>query len=128
MDGPRSTPQLSFSVREYKANCGAVITASHNPWHDNGFKVYFEDGAQVVAPHANSIVLQVNEVALSEVTPYLEINLESVVTLNAGADSSYLSVLDEIVLDHKLIAAQRPRIVFSPIHGTGAFSTVPALI
>ncbi|MEC8330439.1 MAG: phospho-sugar mutase, partial [Verrucomicrobiota bacterium] len=111
-----------------KANCGAVITASHNPWHDNGFKVYFEDGAQVVAPHANSIVLHVNEVALNEVTPYLEINLESVVTLSAAADSSYLSVLDEIVLDHELIVAQKPRIVFSPIHGTGAISTVPALI
>ncbi|MEC9227275.1 MAG: phospho-sugar mutase, partial [Verrucomicrobiota bacterium] len=85
-------------------------------------------GAQVVAPHANSIVLHVNEVALNEVTPYLEINLESVVTLSAAADSSYLSVLDEIVLDHELIVAQKPRIVFSPIHGTGAISTVPALI
>lgn len=126
-DGPRSTPQLSFSVREYKANCGAVITASHNPWHDNGFKVYFEDGAQVVSPHANSIVLQVNEVALDEVTAYLEINLDSVVTLNTTADRRYLCVLDEIVLDREVIAAQKPRIVFSPIHGTGAISTAPAL-
>ena len=47
-DGPRSTPQLSFTVREQKATAGIVITASHNPYHDNGYKVYFEDGAQVV--------------------------------------------------------------------------------
>ena len=126
-DGPRSTPQLSFSVREYKANCGAVITASHNPWHDNGFKVYFEDGAQVVSPHADSIVLLVNEVALNEVIPYLEINLERIVTLNDAADTRYLSALDEIALDRELIAAKKPSIVFTPIHGTGAISILPAL-
>ena len=62
-DGPRSTPQLSFAVRHYKATCGAVITASHNPAHDNGFKAYFEDGAQVVSPHAEGIVNLVNELS-----------------------------------------------------------------
>src|SRR5690606_28641060 len=55
-DGPRSTPQLSFSVRWLGAHAGVVITASHNPPHDNGFKAYFEDGAQVFAPHAKGIV------------------------------------------------------------------------
>ena len=63
-EGPRSTPQLSFAVRQFKATCGAVITASHNPPHDNGFKAYFEDGAQVVSPHAEGIVDLVNQVGL----------------------------------------------------------------
>ena len=74
----RSTPQLSFSVRHYNAHCGAVITASHNPYHDNGFKVYFDDGAQVVAPHAESIVDAVNAVDLSATIPFLEKCLEGV--------------------------------------------------
>ena len=72
-DGPRSTPQLSFAVREYGAHCGAVITASHNPPHDNGFKVYFGDGAQVVAPHAEAIVAQVQAVGLEAVLSLIHI-------------------------------------------------------
>ena len=71
---------MSFSVRHYNAHCGAVLTASHNPYHDNGFKVYFDDGAQVVAPHAESIVDAVNAVDLSATIPFLEKCLEGVNT------------------------------------------------
>ena len=59
-DGPRSTPELSFAVRNLKADAGIVITASHNPPHDNGYKAYFSDGAQVVEPHASGIIAEVN--------------------------------------------------------------------
>ena len=55
-EGPRSTPQVSFTVRYVRAHAGIVITASHNPPHDNGYKVYFEDGGQIVPPHAEGIV------------------------------------------------------------------------
>jgi phosphoglucomutase len=61
-DGPRSTPQLSFAVRELRADAGVVLTASHNPPHDNGFKAYFNDGAQIVDRHASGIVAEVNAI------------------------------------------------------------------
>ena len=126
-DGPRSTPQLSFAVREYSAHCGAVITASHNPPHDNGFKVYFEDGAQVVAPHAEAIVEQVQAVGLEALPPFLELDLSQIITLGAEADAAYLAVLEEGVLDKEVIERQSPKVVFSPIHGTGGVSSLPAL-
>lgn len=126
-DGPRSTPQLSFAVREYGATCGAVITASHNPPHDNGFKVYFEDGAQVVAPHAEGIVGLVNDVSLEEVPEFLAIDLAPVITLPPAADEAYQQLLEEMVIDHEVMEQEAPKIVFSPIHGTGAISSIPVL-
>ena len=126
-EGPRSTPQLSFAVRQNKAACGAVITASHNPAHDNGFKVYFDDGAQVVSPHAEGIVDLVNLVELSEVPAFLDVDLAPVISLGAKDDAAYLDVLKEMVIDAEVMEKQAPRIVFSPIHGTGAISSVPAL-
>ena len=126
-EGPRSTPQLSFAVRQNKATCGAVITASHNPPHDNGFKVYFEDGAQVVSPHAESIVDLVNQVKLEELPAFLDIDLAPVISLGEKDDQQYLELLREMVVDDEVMSAQAPKIVFTPIHGTGAISSVPAL-
>ena len=126
-DGPRSTPQLSFAVRQFKATCGAVITASHNPPHDNGFKAYFQDGAQVISPHAEGIVDLVNDVVLEELTEYLDADLSGVILLGDDADKAYISMLSEIVVDSDLIKEHSPKVVFSPIHGCGAISTVPLL-
>ena len=126
-DGPRSTPQLSFAVRQFKATCGAVITASHNPPHDNGFKAYFQDGAQVISPHAEGIVDQVNDVVLEELTEYLDADLSGVILLGEDADKAYISMLSEMVIDSDLIKEHSPKVVFSPIHGCGAISTVPLL-
>lgn len=126
-DGPRSTPQLSFAVRHFKATCGAVITASHNPSHDNGFKAYFEDGAQVVSPHAEGIVNLVNEVKLEELVQFLDLNLDHVIVLDSKADEPYLDLLEEMVVDTELMQKVAPKIVFSPIHGCGAISSVVTL-
>ncbi|MFP4674300.1 MAG: phospho-sugar mutase [Opitutales bacterium] len=125
--GPRSTPQLSFAVRQTKSTCGAVITASHNPPHDNGFKVYFEDGAQVVAPHAERIVERVNEVTLEEVPPYLKKALDPVIVLGLKEDAAYFHLLEEGVLDRESIQNEGLKVVFSPIHGAGGEATLPVL-
>jgi phosphoglucomutase len=126
-EGPRSTPQLSFAVRQFKATCGAVITASHNPPHDNGFKAYFEDGAQVVSPHAEGIVNLVNEVKLEELTQFLEIDIAPVIVLGTEADQPYLDLLQEMVVDTEVMQKMAPKVVFTPIHGCGAISSLPAL-
>jgi phosphoglucomutase len=125
--GPRSTPQLSFAVRHFKATCGAVITASHNPSHDNGFKAYFEDGAQVVSPHAEGIVNLVNEVKLEELVQFLDLNLDQVIVLDSSADEPYLDLLEEMVVDTEVMQKVTPKVVFSPIHGCGAISSMPVL-
>lgn len=126
-DGPRSTPQLSFTVRELRATCGVVITASHNPPHDNGYKCYFEDGAQVVAPHAEGIIERVNAVRLDSVSDFYAVDLGRVRVLDASLDQAYQEALMENVLDGDLVRKVSPKIVFSAIHGTGGVASVPAL-
>jgi len=126
-DGPRSTPQLSYSVRQFKAHTGVVITASHNPPHDNGFKAYFNDGAQVTPPHDKGIVAEVDKVSLAETKQYLEKDLGKVTTLGRDADEAYLAVVQQAVIDKDLLRAAKLRVVYTNIHGVGGVSTVPSL-
>ena len=124
-DGPRSTPELSFAVRYLRASAGVVITASHNPPHDNGYKVYFNDGAQVVEPHASGIIAKVNSgVAAAAVTGVSG----DVITLRGEIDDAYMQRLETLILDPELVRSQRDlRIVFTPIHGTGGVIIKPML-
>jgi phosphoglucomutase len=126
-DGPRSTPQLSFTVREKGATAGVVITASHNPAHDNGYKVYFKDGAQVVYPHAEGIIHEVYQVEMARTTEYLDIDLSSVGMLGEAEDAAYMEALKENILDPDVFQRATPNIVFSPIHGTGGITAPAAL-
>jgi phosphoglucomutase len=126
-DAPRPTPQLSFSVRWLKAHAGVVITASHNPPHDNGFKAYFDDGAQVVPPHDKAIVEQVNAVPLGELGAYLEPDLAGVTTLGRDADEAYAAVAAKAALDPGVFRRTKLKVVFTNIHGTGAVHSVPLL-
>ena len=126
-DAPRSTPQLSFSVRWLKAHCGVVITASHNPPHDNGFKAYFEDGAQVVAPHDQGIIDEVNAVPLAELGAFLAVDLARVITLGRPADDAYLTVAAQAALDPAIFKRAKFKVVFTNIHGTGGIASVPLL-
>ncbi len=126
-DGPRPTPQLSYSVRWLKAHAGIVITASHNPPHDNGFKAYFDDGAQVVPPHDKGIVGDVNNVPLSELGKFLVPKLNGVTTLGRDADAAYLAVAAKAALDPAVFRKTKLRVVFTNIHGTGAVHSLPLL-
>ncbi len=127
-DGPRSTPQLSYSVRWLKAHAGVVITASHNPPHDNGFKAYFDDGAQVVPPHDKGIVEQVNAVPLGELATFVEKNLSKVTTLGREADERYLAVAATAAIDPEVFKKTKLKVVFTNIHGTGAVQSLPLLV
>lgn len=128
-DGPRPTPQLSFAVRALKTHTGVVITASHNPPHDNGFKAYFEDGAQVIPPHDKGIVAEVNAVPLGELAQFLDIDLKGVTTLGRDADDAYLAVAAKAVIDPEVFRkGERLRVVYTNIHGTGGVHSVPLLL
>jgi phosphoglucomutase len=126
-DGPRSTPQLSYSVRWLKAHAGIVITASHNPPHDNGFKAYFDDGAQVVPPHDKGIVTEVNAVPLAELARFLTPNLAGVTTLGRDADAAYLAVAAKAALDPSVFRQTKLKVVFTNIHATGSIASLPLL-
>jgi phosphoglucomutase len=126
-DGPRPTPQLSFSVRWLKAHAGIVITASHNPPHDNGFKAYFEDGAQVIPPHDKGIVDAVNKVALGELGVFLQQDISKVTTLGPDADEAYRKVAATALLDPEILRKTKLNVVYTNIHGTGAVHVLPLL-
>lgn len=126
-DGPRSTPQLSYSVRWLQAHAGVVITASHNPPHDNGFKAYFDDGAQVVPPHDKGIVDEVNAVPLSELGAFFDVNLADVTTLGRDADEAYVAVAARAALDRAVFRKTKLKVVFTNIHGVGGVTSLPLL-
>ena len=118
-DSPRSTPQLSFTVRKLGADAGIVITASHNPSHDNGYKVYFNDGAQVISPHAEGIVEAVSKVPWKLVGEFLEADLSGVKQVPKEAEDAYVKSIENCVIDKDVMAGNKPKIVFTPVHGTG---------
>jgi len=126
-DGPRSTPQLSFAIRELRADSGVVLTASHNPSHDNGFKAYFNDGAQIVDAHAEGIVAEVNAITTDKFTPLPIAKQGEITVLGATADAIYVERLKTLLLQPKLLAGASTRIVFTNLHGTGGHINVPML-
>jgi phosphoglucomutase len=127
-DGPRSTPELSFAVRHLRAGAGVVITASHNPPHDNGYKVYFSDGAQVVEPHASGIIEKVNAITSETFEPLPKDRQGTVTTLGQDVDLAYMRRLESLMVDASVIAqAKSLRIVFTPLHGTGGIIVKPML-
>lgn len=126
-DAPRSTPQLSFSVRCLHATAGVMITASHNPWHDNGFKAYFSDGAQMVDPHASGVVDEYGKISIKEIIPYLDIDLSNVTVLEKYVDDIYLNSVAKTVIDDELLLNNSPSVAFTPLHGVGAISALPLM-
>ncbi|WP_338686541.1 phospho-sugar mutase [Haloferula helveola] len=123
----RSTPQLSFAIRELRADAGVVLTASHNPPHDNGFKAYFNDGAQIVEPHASAIISQVNAIDSEVYEPVPEGERGSVTILGEEMDRRYMDRLKSLLMQPSLLEGGSAKVVFTNIHGTGGHITVPML-
>lgn len=129
-DGCRATPEMSFAVRQLRADAGVMLTASHNPPHDNGYKVNFNDGAGIVEPHASGIIKEVNAIKGEEYTPLPEAQRGKLTTLGNEMDQKYLSRVETMMLQPGLLQkeeAKKLRIVFTALHGTGGV-LVPVLL
>jgi phosphoglucomutase len=125
---PRSVPELSFAVRYLRASAGVMITASHNPPYDNGYKVYFSDGAQVIEPHANGIIAKVNAIASEAYTPFPKDRQGKIEMIGTDIDEAYMRRLGTLVLDPTVIReAKALKIVYTPLHGTGGVIIKPIL-
>ncbi|MDF1812404.1 MAG: phospho-sugar mutase [Verrucomicrobiales bacterium] len=117
---PRSTPQLSFAVRQLNANAGIVLTASHNPPHDNGYKVYAGDGAQIVEPDAGQIIEQVAKISGETYDALPDSERGTIHSISDGLDEPYLARLETLLLDPGMVEEQSDmKIVFTNLHGTG---------
>jgi len=125
-EGPRSTPELSFAVRHVGAQAGINLTASHNPPQYNGYKVYFEDGCQVVEPHASAIIDRVNAIESESYTP--DADRGRVIPMGTEIDEAYMDRLATLPLDPELIKRENSlKIVYTPLHGVGAVIIKPML-
>ena len=123
----RPTPMLSFAVRHFDCKSGVMITASHNPKEYNGYKAYWEDGAQVVAPHDTNIIKEVQKItSFEQVNWNKQDNL--IKYIEEDFDAIYLEKVKELSLSKEAIQAQKSMpIVFSPIHGASG-KMVPAAL
>jgi len=120
----RSTPELSFAVRHLGAQAGINITASHNPREYNGYKVYADDGCQVVEPHASAIIECVNAVAGERYTPVDDRG--RVITIGSDVDEAYIKRLLAVPIEPDIFRKARDfHIVYTPLHGTGAVIIKP---
>lgn len=126
-DGPCSTPEVSFAIRELNADTGVVITASHNPAHDNGFKAYFNDGAQLVAPHDKGVIDEVNALQSDVYEPLPEAQRGSLQVLGADMDERFMSRLKGIILRTDVFSKASAKVVYTNLHGTGGRCIVPLL-
>jgi phosphoglucomutase len=123
----RPTPMLSFAVRHFGCKSGVMITASHNPKEYNGYKAYWEDGAQVVAPHDTNIIKEVQKITSFEQVNWNKQD-ELIHYIEEDFDAIYLDLVKELSLSKDAIQAQKSMpIVFSPIHGASG-KMVPAAL
>ena len=114
----RPTPEISFAIRQLGAQAGVNVTASHNPREYNGYKAYWDDGAQVLAPHDKGIIDEVNKVKIEDVK--FEGNKELIDIIGGEMDWDYLQAVKEAMVDQDVILRQKDlNIVYSPMHGTG---------
>jgi phosphoglucomutase len=126
-ESARSTPQLSFAIRELRADAGVVLTASHNPAHDNGFKAYFNDGGQIVDPHASAIVALVNALETETYEAVPEEERGTITILGEAMDRCYMDRLRSVLMQPDLLKGPATKVVFTNLHGTGGRIDVPMM-
>lgn len=123
-DAPRSTPELSFAVRHLRCDVGVMITASHNPPSDNGFKAYWSDGAQVLDPHDRAIIRQVESAGdIPELDYDQAVRDGRIETIGDAVDRAYV----QAVAAQSLSSARTVTALYSPLHGVGESSVYRVL-
>ena len=123
-DDMRPTPEMSFAIRHLGCQSGINITASHNPKEYNGYKAYWDDGAQVLAPHDKGIIDEVNKVSVADIK--FKGNDELITIVGKEIDDIYLEKVHSLSIDPACIARQKDlKIVYTPLHGTG-MTLIPA--
>jgi phosphomannomutase len=124
LDGFRSTPELSFLIRQERCSCGIMVTASHNPPSDNAVKIYWSNGAQVVPPHDQGIVELVTRVTEIKRADFQQAVAEGrIVLCKDEIDKAFI----ENVVQQAAPGPRNLKILYSPLHGVGEFAAAPAL-
>ncbi len=120
----RPTPEISFAVRELGAQCGVVLTASHNPPEYNGYKVYWEDGGQIVPPHDKAIIDEINAVDFSDIQ--FASKHENITLIDKNIDEAFQNAC---VINGRLGDGDRSqlKVVFTSLHGT-SITAIPAVL
>lgn len=117
-DDMRPTPEMSFAIRHLGCQSGIILTASHNPKEYNGYKAYWDDGAQVLAPHDKGIIDEVNKVTVADIK--FEGNPELIQVIGKEIDDIYLEKVHTLSIDPECIRRQKDlKVVYTPLHGTG---------
>lgn len=117
-DDLRPTPEVSFAIRHLHCQSGINITASHNPREYNGYKAYWDDGAQVLAPHDTAIIEEVNKVTVEDIK--FHGNKDLIQIIGEDVDKAYLERVHSISIDPEVIKRQKDlSIVYTPLHGAG---------
>ncbi len=118
-DDIRPTPELSFAIRYLKCQTGVMITASHNPKEYNGYKAYWDDGAQMIAPHDVNVIGEVQKITSVDDVRWTG-NSENIIEIGKEIDEAYLDCILELSLSPEIILFKKDlKIVYTPLHGCG---------
>ena len=123
----RPTPELSFAIRKYGCQSGIVVTASHNPKEYNGYKAYWNDGAQMVSPHDTNTIAEVEKITSVDEVKWAG-DPSKIISIGDETDQAYLDYAAGLIVDREVIKRQHNlNIVYTPLHGTG-ITLVPKLL
>jgi phosphoglucomutase len=124
----RPTPELSFAIRHYGCQGGVVCTASHNPKEYNGYKAYWDDGAQMVPPHDKNVIAEVDKIASVDDVKWLPADDSLITIIGSETDEHYIKMVKSLSIYPEVCEAQKNlKIVYTPIHGSG-IKLVPAVL